>query len=313
MFIPVGLIVRLVAGAARDAQVESEMRAAAFAHEMATSNARARELWEACTGEHASLVVLGENVWDECWVDGVRVHVYATGASASHYRDATDVLGPGPHGLLGVYPGRHTVATRLGDAWAETAFTVFPREALCLRLDHAARVFDPYDKPRAEAIVARLGTDALKLVHYSTSVAEPLLRGYRAKGHREALGQSLLRIKAMIAAASNGEESRAIGCAREASDALYGAPMPTFEPLTSAIGFAAFELMGKGKRAEARTVLRTGLMILPEDPTLLSVLGELAIQDGEIEVGRGMLERALARDVGLDDRMKARAREVLGA
>jgi len=312
MFIPVGLIVRLVAGAVRDAGVESEMRSAAFAHDMAMSSARARELWAACTGEVASLVVLGENVWDECWVDGVRVHVHTTEAGPAGYRESVEVLGPGPHGLLGVYPGRHTVATRVGEAWAETAFTVFPREALCLRLDRVARVFDPYDKPRAEAILARLGTDALKLVHYSTSVAEPLLRGYRAKAFGEAVGQALLHVRAMIAAATKGEEGRAIGCAREAADALYATPMPTFEPLTTPIGFAAFDLLAKGKSVEARVVLRCGLMVLPEDPTLLAVLGELAVQDGEVAVGHAMLERALAREVGLDDRVKARAREVLG-
>ncbi len=312
MFIPVGLIVRLVAGAARDAAVESEMRAVSFAHDMSVANARARELWLACTGELASLVVLGENVWDECWIDGIQVHVHTTTSGPSGYRDSDDVLGPGPHGLLGVFPGRHTVATRLGDAWAEAAFTLFPREALCLRLDREARVFDPYDKPRSEAILARLGTDRLKLVHYSTSVAEPLLRGYRAKGGAEALGQAGLHIRAMIRAASAGEEGRALGCAREASDALYAAPIPSFEPLTSAIGFAAFELMAKGKRAEARVALRAGLMVLPEDPTLLSVLGELALQDGETDVGRGMLERALVREAGLDERMKSRVRELLG-
>ena len=312
MFIPVGLIVRLAAGAAREAAMESDMRAAAYAHEMSTRNTNARELWAACTGELASLVVLGENVWDECWIDGVQVHVHATDGAMSGYRDAHDVLGPGPHGLLGVAPGRHTVATRVGDRWASTAFVLFPREALCLRLDPVACVYDTYDKPRSEAILARLGTDALKLVHYSTSVAGPLIQGFRARGAREALGQAQINVKHMIGAATKGEEGRAIGCAREAADALYAAPITSFEPLTSAIGFAAFELMGKNKNTEARIVLRAGLMILPEDPTLLAALGELAMREGDTTLGRDVLTRALARDAGLDERMKARALELVG-
>ena len=71
--------------------------------------------------------------------------------------------------------------------------------------------------------------------------------------------------------------------------------------------------MGKGKNTEARIVLRAGLMILPEDPTLLAALGELAMREGDATLGRDVLTRALARDAGLDERMKARARELVGS
>ena len=310
MFIPVGLIIRLV-GAARDAALESEMRAQEFAHDTAVWNSRGQELLSACTGNVASLVVLGHNDWTECWMDGVRVQAEATeGQKAGGYREASDVLGPGPHGFLGVCPGRHTVATRVGDGWAKASFTLFPREALCLRLDRDTRVFDTYEKAHADAILARLGTGALNLVHYTSSVALPLAQGYRAKGYREGVGQCLLHVKAMAAAALALDEVRAFGCAKEAADALHGTPAPSFEPVTSAVGFQAFELMGKGKTGEARLLLRAGLVVLPEDPTLLAVLGELCLGAGELE-GRAMLERALAREAGLDDRMKTRAKELL--
>jgi len=312
MFIPVGLIVRLVAGAAREASIESQMRAEAHAHEAAIWSARSQELWAACTGDVASLVVLGNNDWSDCWVDGVRVQPEATeGQKAGGYRQASDLLGPGPHGLLGVYPGRHTVATRLDGSWVEASFMLFPREALCLRLDRDGRVFDTYEKAHAEAILARLGTGALELVHYSTTVAVPLVQAYRAKSSREGTGQCLLHVKAMVAAALTRDEARTFGCAKEAAAALHGTPLPSFEPITSAIGFQAFELISKGNSDSARLLLRAGLLVLPEDPTLLAVLGELCLGTGAREEGRGLLERALARETGLDERMNARAKELL--
>lgn len=312
MFIPVGLIVRLVAGAARDAAIESEMRAQAYAHDVAVWNARARELWDACTGDVASLVVLGNNDWTESWIDGVRVVTEATEAQkGGGYREAFDVLGPGPHGLLGVCPGRHTIATRLGDQWAKASFVLFPREALCLRLDRDTCVFDTYEKAHAEAILARLGTGALSLVNYSSEVALPLVHGYRAKASREAIGQCLLHVKAMVTASTGRDEARTFGCAHEAVAALHGAPVSSFEPITSAIGFQSFDLIAKGKVDSARMLLRAGLVVLPEDPTLLAVLGELCLSAGELPEGRGLLERALARETGLDERMNARARELL--
>lgn len=105
MFIPVGLIVRLAAGAAREAAMESDMRAAAYAHEMSTRNTNARELWAACTGELASLVVLGENVWDECWIDGVQVHVHATDGAMSGTGTPTTCSGPARTGSSAWPPG----------------------------------------------------------------------------------------------------------------------------------------------------------------------------------------------------------------
>ena len=95
------------------------------------------------------------------------------------------------------------------------------------------------------------------------------------------------------------------------SHALVGAPVRSFEPLTTLLGFHAFELAGKNRMADAQAILAMGLGILPEHPTLVAVVGELLLREGNVAAGKTQLERALGREAALDDRLRARVRQRL--
>ncbi len=317
MFIPIGLIMHVL-GAARDAQMESAMHASAIAHQSEVFRARAGELWHACTGPDACLVVLGHNDWSACTVDGVRVEVppqpaAPPQASGGGYRDRPNHLGPGPHGLLGVCPGRHLVETRVDDAVVTLSFTTYPREALFFRLDAGARAWTPYEKQQGESILAELGQGLLGLVNYNEQVAMPQIRSMRNKTRDEAMKLALRHTAEALTHVLDGQDARAVEQARLAATALVGAPVSSFEPLTTLVGFHAYEALGKGLAREAWMFLQAGLAILPDDPTLLASLGELQLNAGALDQGAENLERALAREVGLDARLVTRCRELLAA
>jgi hypothetical protein len=110
-----------------------------------------------------------------------------------------------------------------------------------------------------------------------------------------------------------GQQQRAVDATMRAGAALVGAPLLSFEPITSFIGFQAFDLHSKGHPREAWLMLQAGLSVLPDDPTLLAVLGEIQLREGGTDEGVANLTRALAREAALDERLRARVRGLLGA
>lgn len=319
MFLPVGLIVRAI-GAAHDYHVESSMAAEANWLDQEREMARGRAFWDACVGPDACLLALGHVDWSACVIDGIRVEAPSTspnggttGPSQGGYRGSADLLGRGPHGLVGVPAGRHVIETRTGDRVSRTSVAIYPREALCLRCDPSSGAWAPYEKAECDAIVARVADGSAELLHYATSVADPLLRARRARTSAEAGQECMQHVKQTLAHILAGDEAKAAGSAMLAGGALLGAPIPSFEPVTTFVGFNAFELIGRNEPRKAWLLLQAGLSILPENPTLLAILGEIQISAGARDDGRLNLERALAREAGLDPRMTERTRALLAS
>jgi len=315
MFIPIGLIARL-AEEARDEAMLQSMQAEAHALDRERAYARAKSLWDACVGPDAALLVVGHNAWADCSIDGVRVLGAAPPAASpapAGYRAAADDLGPGPHGFLGVPPGRHVIEARCDGRLAFGAIAAHPREAVFVRLDREAGTFVPYERAAENAILHRFESGALHLLHFTTAVAEGLVRDGRARTPHEAMNGCMPALRAVVAHLAAGDTDKAVGQAKVAAGALLGAALPTFEPITSFVGFHVFDLKSKGKAREAWLLANAGLSILPENPTLRAILGELELEAGNRDAAFVHLEAAVAREAGLDPRMMARARELLAA
>ncbi len=311
MFIPIGLIARAVS-AAQDRELELSMEAAGAQHAMDQQRARYHELATASSGPDACLLALTGNDWSTCYVDGVAVGGATTAAaSAGGYRDPADPFGAPPHGFVGVSAGRHAVSVSLQGRLVATTIALHPREAMFLRLDREAGVWSRHEDAHGHEMLARYGRGELVLMNYLSTVVMPLVRAGSGKTAQEAMNECTPFLRALLAAVKTGDQARAVAVARQAGNVLVGAALASFEPITSFIGFHAFELVGAGKPKEAWLLLQAGLSILPENPTLLATLGEIQIGAGGVEEGRENLRRALAREAGLDSRLRDRVHQLM--
>jgi hypothetical protein len=314
MFIPVGLIARLVVGSAqdsRDRQMAAAMERASIEHDRANHEACAQELWTACTGPSGCLLIVGNNDWSACAVDGIPIQLPPSRSpveATSTYRDQADVLGPPPHGLLAVCPGRHVLAIQWRGRTVTTTVALYPREAYFLKFDADAGAFVRYERSEEQAIMRRASTGDLTLADYSQFVAMARVRAMSAKGSWQALPQCLAELEAVRQAIVSNQTDVAVRQAQRAGAIITGVALASFEPITTFVGFHVFELAKDNPKA-AWTMLQAGLAILPDNPTLLAVQGELQLRAGAREAGVVNLERALARSDGLDpalhDRVKA--------
>lgn len=311
MFIPIGLIGRLVSDA-RDHEQYAAMHHAGLVHEQEKMNQRAHAMWQACAGADACLLVLGSTDWPATAVDQATIAGPPVTTPSGGWRDAGDGLGPGPHGFLGICPGRHMVATMVMGRTVHTSFVLFPREAFFLRLDYATGAWLRFAPAEERAILERAGRADLGLFDYGQMVVARRLQANAIRSTEEALGDCLMHVKDALQAIALNDARRTAHRGELASAALLGAPVRSFEPITTLLGFHAFELAGKNRMRDAHAVLTFGLGVLPEHPTLMGVVGELLLREGKTAEGRPYLERALAREAGLDDRLRSRVRELLG-
>ena len=310
MFIPVGLIGRMLVDA-REQDQAMAMHHAGLMADQERLNARSYQMWNACTGPDACLVAMGGADWPATAVDGVSVYGHPSTQASGGYRDAGDGLGPGPHGFFGVSPGRHTVATMVMGRAVMRSFVLFPREAYFLRVDYPTATWASFDAPGQRAILDRAGRADLTLFDYNAMVVGRLVAANAIRSYEEAMTDAVRYVKEALHAAALGDAMRRTNSVELAARSLSGAPIHSFEPITSLVGFHAFEHLGKGKMASARVVVDLGLALLPEHPTLLGVLGELQLREGKTEEGRATLGRAMEREAGLDDRLRTRVRELL--
>ena len=317
ILIPTGLIRSLVGEAvgAPDWYVRGERPPdadqIAAQHTAAMVDVRAREVFWACTGPDACLVVLGDNEWASCWFDGIRLspeRVAAPALAESGYRDAVRDPGPGPHGVLAVCAGRHVIASDIGGKRAVVHLTLHPREACFLRLDPSG-AFCHYEPAQEKALYAQL--HELSFVSYAEQVAQRRIASMVAKSAAEATTECLRELQGVLHAVVAKDAKSVQQRATSAVDAIVGAPLPSFERITTFVGFHAFELLAKDKREEAWSLLSAGLHILPDDPTLLGILGEIQLRLGDREGGVKNLAKALAREASMDARFRERVRGLL--
>ena len=321
MIIPVGLIAHLIGAAAGEQddhaqlQFESYEREHQFETELHNQRVLGHELFVACTGQTGCLLVLGENDWAHTEIDHVRLSNIATAGAGSSsgggYRETADPLGPGPHGFVAVCPGRHVIRTVVGGRAVDADVVLFPGEAVFRRLDRAARTWTTYDATMQQHFLTRLAAQQLVLLHYFEQVAEPRIKAMVGKSEHEALRGSDALVRSALNAIVAGDQHTAMQRVAAATKLLVGAPVRSFAAITSFIGYTAFELYGQGRVNEAWLLLQAGLAILPEEPALLAVLGEIQLSSGATDEGKATLQRALDRGLGLDARIQARVNGLL--
>jgi hypothetical protein len=318
MIIPLGLVVGLtrIALNSRDdgeaLQSESVDAARAFELDAIKQGARARELWEACTGPTGALLVLADNEWGSTEIDQVRLGGAPSDQPAMvGYREHAHPLGGGPQGLFAVCPGRHTIVTTVGGEPVRTELTVFPAEAVFRRLDRGSRTWSTIDATTQERMLERVLGDPKSLLHYYEHVGDARMKAMIGKSSEEATREVMALLAGTLAAIVGGDEEGARKRVALAARALVGAPLRTFAPITNFVGFNAFELFGKGKLREAWLLLQAGLALLHDDPTMLAALGEIQLRSGAHDEGRATLRRALERGVGLPDALRARVVELI--
>lgn len=323
MIIPVGLIARGLSGgsdaAAETALLElnSRMQAAAFGEMSSDKQAGRLELADACSGPDACVVVLAGASWGTTELDMVRLRDLADAEllaerPRSPYREADGLsLGAGTQGFFAVPPGRHRVRTTAGGRTVETDFVTLPREGVFRRWDARVEAYVGFEAADEARIVQRLAAKDLPLASYLEHVGLPRMQALLTTTATLALVEAERAVHRLVAAAAANDTASATKAVREAVAALVGIPIPSFTRLTQLVGFHAFELASEGKASEAWTLLQGGLAILPDDPTLLTTLGELQVRAGAREAGKATLTSALAREAGLEAATKERLVQLL--
>jgi hypothetical protein len=317
VIIPIGLLIRAIS-AAQDAQTQSDMAASSRMYDQHRGQQWAHLLWEACSNERACLVVLADNDWNDCTFDGVRLfHLRGRSSlslEAGGYRgNGGGAQGQGPHGFVGVFPGRHVVTTVCNGYAATMTMALHPGEAYCLRLNHARAEWTICPRGETERIVDLFSKNELPLLPYNQTIATPLLQREAPRTVKGALDGCLGQLKQVRASILANNRGGTLHHTTLAGNALLGVPLENYAPITAYVGFEAFELAGKGKLREAWELLQAGLYVLPDNPTLLSALGQFQLGVGEKEHGRAALRRALEREAGLDADLRARTETLLSS
>lgn len=315
MLIPLGLI-----GFAVSAIEQERANAARRSMELASAHhqvqARGYELWEACTGPDACLLVLTGVDVRACTVDGVsmvRAHPAsgassaATPVSGAVYRSAGQL--PTSTGLFAVCAGLHRLrtTTAVGNE-VDTVLSLNPREARAFALDPNLSAFVAHEPDDEAALVE--GALSGPLYDYNAWVAAARIQSPAIQASKDALDAAEKWLHQAVQAVAKGVPVKAFELAASARGILAGVPAPSFARLTDFIGFHAFELQQRGEQTKARTVVDAGLVALPDSPTLLAVLGVLQSRAGEAS-GRPTLQRALRRSAWMPPALRAQAEALI--
>jgi len=143
----------------------SQIHHAGLADDHDQRRAQAMELWEACVGPKACVLLVPQNTWAACELDHVRVTMPDQLPPGNTAR-----LGPAPHGLIGVCPGRHVITTKVGADTFGTAFVLYPGETFALRFDRTARQWVRYTEAEAQGLFQGLTPLDLSLLPYTHAV-----------------------------------------------------------------------------------------------------------------------------------------------
>ncbi|NOU34962.1 MAG: hypothetical protein HOO96_44285 [Polyangiaceae bacterium] len=315
MLIPIGLI-----GFAMSAIEQERANAARHSMQLASAHhqfqARGYELWEACTGPDACLLVITGADVRACTIDGVsmaRAQPASGSASAAvpvesaAYRSAAQL--PSAAGLFAVCAGLHRIRTTTASGGeVDTFLSLNPREARAFALDANLSAFVAHEPDHEAALVE--GALAGPLYDYNAFVAGARIQSPSIQSAKDALDAAEKWLQQAVQAVAKGVPVKAFELAASARGILAGVPVSSFARLTDFIGFHAFELQQRGEQTKARTVVDAGLVALPDSPTLLAVLGMLQSRAGEAS-GQSTLQRALRRGAWMPPALRAQAEALI--
>lgn len=263
-----------------------------------------RDMHLACTGPASGIVLLVDNDWSRSEVDSVRTE------------GRLDVVAPsgaksgGPEGFFNVCAGRHVVVTKSASGGAALLrFMLYPGELIARRLDRQTGQWAACDAATAAKLVARVDDRSLPLIDYFAEVAKPRLRAHVVVSGYDAAREAHVALLDLIERIDAGHApAEMVGAAQQIAAGLVGVPIGYLEGILTAIGSAAWERASKGDFDRAWLILNLGLVLLPDDSTLLAVMGELMIQRGQVQEGLGHLDQALSRERGMSPMWLERAR-----
>ncbi|MCK6592555.1 MAG: hypothetical protein L6Q76_33795, partial [Polyangiaceae bacterium] len=234
------------------------------------------ELKKACSPPLASWLVLLDNDWGNCVVDGVRIG-----------QDG------GWQGLEQVCPGRHAVVTQVGAGTAVLDTLVHPGRMHAFRLDRSSAAWIPVAGPQAESLVQAVNAGRLRFHNYFSMVAEPrLLFGLAAPQEDvlTALGSAFVHLVGRL---DQGEPPANVAPdAMRLGRTLIGLPMDSFARIADAVGGMAWERSAAGRRDLSRLVTQLGLAWLPGEPSLLASLAGLDADEGRWDEALALAKQA---------------------
>jgi hypothetical protein len=254
-----------------------------------------RDLRAACFGPQSGVVVLGGNDWDHCAFDSVHI----TGLIAEGFHNVC----PGRHRIVTMPSGRRRTAV--------VDFVLYPGEMLAWCLDAQAARWIRCDLNVEPAVTARVGQEPLLLLDYFETVGTRRLEACIAVSRADAVRGAITALKGLVHLVDAGHEpAQLVAAVRDLTWNLMGAPVASMNELTSTIGAMASDRAAEGKLRHAWLILQLGLAILPDDPVLSTILGELFARQGQWSQARQYFRAARERPAGLDEAWRLR---VLGA
>lgn len=264
MFIPVGLIMRGLQEV-EDEQFRSAMRQQDMISQVEMYQRRAEELFAACTGPDACLLVVANMDGAQVALDDVPAF---TGYAPQPFRESpyaasADPLGPPPHGFFAVCPGLHVLTTHARGVPVGRAITMAPATAQFVRLDQEAAAFVDLDPTAAEAARTRSREGTLALFDYNTLVAQIRVQSWLARSNHEAHLAALPDLLEAFGALTRGATEKAWLYARRAQIMLTGAPIPTFSRVLKLVADHDARLRGLGRRDEARAWIEMMSWVVP--------------------------------------------------
>ena len=229
-----------------------------------------KELRHSCSSPLAGWLILLDNDWERCEMDGVRVVL-------NRLPGATDE----PLGIDHVCPGRHIVRTTLSSGVATLDTLLYPGDMLAFRLDEERAAWEAVDDEERALLVEAINQGQIDFYDYFERVATPRLAAGLARPREESLGAVGRGVMALIARLDGGEEpSRLAPDVHRFAAALLGLPIPSFDPIAKPIATMAWERASAGRRDLAEFITHLGLALLPGEPSLLACLARLAAEDG---------------------------------
>jgi hypothetical protein len=228
-----------------------------------------RELRIACRREsNPGTVVLCDNDWGACELDGVRLDRYELDAELEEGEVSAQAI-------RGVCAGRHSITTRLGAKTAHLAFLMKPGQLLLRQLDRGSASFVACDAEMEEEARAALASKELAAISYYRAVARARLNARAVVGTWELFPRVGAEIAKLVGRVDAGEDAAALSASvQKIAQGLVGAPLVDTQPLASLFGAAAWQRAAAGKLQEAWLVTNAGLVILPDEPSLLELLGK---------------------------------------
>ena len=255
------------------------------------------------TSKMGTVVLLVDNDWGACTVDGLKEDWKRHAAG--------DV-----RGFAGIGGGRHQAVTTTSAGEAMLDFVLYPGEVFVRRLDARSARWEPCDRDSEEDLRARahggsMGKMAGSLISYRTvfGIAR-VMAGGKVTAPDAAIDAACARLDGLLKRALADQpaetlvkEAYEIGCT------LLGIPMTRAQlrAVTSPIG-ALVSAQGTASQFKRGALLASlGLAVLPEDPYLEEHLAMMLSASGLVADALECLDRVLRRAGALDSDALVRA------